>query len=83
MQPSCRILDLVFPCFSLKREMRVVGQDFGLQPVTIAMAFVYFEKLVLQGRLNKQNRYVGVLTDATTALTRGTRVDSAKAKNAS
>lgn len=28
----------------------------GLQPVTTAMAFVYFEKLVLQGRLNKQNR---------------------------
>ncbi|KAL3064700.1 CDK5 and ABL1 enzyme substrate 2 [Trematomus bernacchii] len=41
---------------SLKREMRVVGEDCGLQPVTIAMSFVYFEKLVLQGRLNKQNR---------------------------
>ncbi|XP_035997982.1 CDK5 and ABL1 enzyme substrate 2 [Fundulus heteroclitus] len=41
---------------SLKREMRIVGEDCGLQPVTIAMAFVYFEKLVLQGRLNKQNR---------------------------
>ncbi|XP_028309461.1 CDK5 and ABL1 enzyme substrate 2-like [Gouania willdenowi] len=41
---------------SLKREMRQVGEDFGLQPVTVAMAFVYFEKLVLQGRLNKQNR---------------------------
>ncbi|XP_029994475.1 CDK5 and ABL1 enzyme substrate 2 [Sphaeramia orbicularis] len=41
---------------SLKREMRSVSEDCGLQPVTIAMAFVYFEKLVLQGRLNKQNR---------------------------
>ncbi|CAN9515267.1 unnamed protein product [Ophioblennius macclurei] len=41
---------------SLKREMRTVGEECGLQPVTIAMAFVYFEKLVLQGRLNKQNR---------------------------
>ncbi|XP_056279623.1 CDK5 and ABL1 enzyme substrate 2 isoform X2 [Pseudoliparis swirei] len=41
---------------SLKRETRVVGEDCGMQPVTIAMAFVYFEKLVLQGRLNKQNR---------------------------
>ncbi|XP_019963565.1 CDK5 and ABL1 enzyme substrate 2 [Paralichthys olivaceus] len=41
---------------SLKREMRVMGEDCGLQPVTVAMAFVYFEKLVLQGRLNKQNR---------------------------
>ncbi|KAA8578174.1 hypothetical protein FQN60_001675, partial [Etheostoma spectabile] len=40
---------------SLKREMRVVGEDCDIQPVTIAMAFVYFEKLVLQGRLNKQN----------------------------
>ncbi|XP_056130920.1 CDK5 and ABL1 enzyme substrate 2 [Lampris incognitus] len=41
---------------SLKREMRGVSEECGLQPVTIAMAFVYFEKLVLQGRLNKQNR---------------------------
>ncbi|XP_054464686.1 CDK5 and ABL1 enzyme substrate 2 [Anoplopoma fimbria] len=41
---------------SLKREMRAMSEDCGLQPVTIAMAFVYFEKLVLQGRLNKQNR---------------------------
>lgn len=36
--------------------MRAVSEECGLQPVTIAMAFVYFEKLVLQGRLNKQNR---------------------------
>ncbi|XP_038579360.1 CDK5 and ABL1 enzyme substrate 2 isoform X1 [Micropterus salmoides] len=41
---------------SLKRDMRAVSEEFGLQPVTTAMAFVYFEKLVLQGRLNKQNR---------------------------
>ncbi|KPP70690.1 CDK5 and ABL1 enzyme substrate 2-like [Scleropages formosus] len=41
---------------SLKREMRSVSEECGLQPVTVAMAFVYFEKLVLQGRLNKQNR---------------------------
>ncbi|XP_048878999.1 CDK5 and ABL1 enzyme substrate 2-like [Brienomyrus brachyistius] len=41
---------------SLKREMRTVSEECGLQPVTVAMAFVYFEKLVLQGRLNKQNR---------------------------
>ncbi|XP_041955089.1 CDK5 and ABL1 enzyme substrate 2 [Alosa sapidissima] len=41
---------------SLKREMRSVGDEGNLQPVTVAMAFVYFEKLVLQGRLNKQNR---------------------------
>ncbi|KAG9269699.1 CDK5 and ABL1 enzyme substrate 2-like [Astyanax mexicanus] len=41
---------------SLKREMRAVSEECGLQPVTIAMAYVYFEKLVLQGRLNKHNR---------------------------
>ncbi|CAL8367176.1 unnamed protein product [Lota lota] len=41
---------------SLKREMRAMGEEGSLQPVTIAMAFVYFEKLVLQGRFNKQNR---------------------------
>ncbi|XP_029011757.1 CDK5 and ABL1 enzyme substrate 2-like isoform X2 [Betta splendens] len=41
---------------SLKREMRAVSEECGLQPVTTSMAFVYFEKLVLQGRLNKQNR---------------------------
>ncbi|XP_041712377.1 CDK5 and ABL1 enzyme substrate 2 isoform X2 [Coregonus clupeaformis] len=41
---------------SLKREIRAVGEECSLQPVTVAMAFVYFEKLVLQGRLNKQNR---------------------------
>ncbi|XP_067301989.1 CDK5 and ABL1 enzyme substrate 2 isoform X2 [Pseudorasbora parva] len=41
---------------SLKREMRSVSEECGLQPVTIAMAYVYFEKLVLQGRLNKNNR---------------------------
>ncbi|XP_037136392.1 CDK5 and ABL1 enzyme substrate 2 isoform X1 [Syngnathus acus] len=41
---------------SLKREMRAVSEECALQPVTTAMAFVYFEKLVLQGRLNKPNR---------------------------
>uniref|UniRef100_A0A8D3ASR8 Cdk5 and Abl enzyme substrate 2a n=1 Tax=Scophthalmus maximus TaxID=52904 RepID=A0A8D3ASR8_SCOMX len=41
---------------SLKRDMRLVSEECGLQPVTMAMSFVYFEKLVLQGRLNKQNR---------------------------
>lgn len=51
-------LTFLFSCGiqSLKREMRSVSEECGLQPVTIAMAYVYFEKLVLQGRLNKQNR---------------------------
>lgn len=50
------LLFLLCPLSSLKREMHAVSEEFGLQPVTTAMAFVYFEKLVLQGRLNKQNR---------------------------
>lgn len=36
--------------------MRAVSEECGLQPVTTAVAFVYFEKLVLQGRLDKPNR---------------------------
>ncbi|KAL4593274.1 CDK5 and ABL1 enzyme substrate 2-like [Arapaima gigas] len=36
--------------------MRTVSEECCLQPVTVAMAFAYFEKLVLQGHLNKQNR---------------------------
>ncbi|KAM3922354.1 CDK5 and ABL1 enzyme substrate 2 isoform 2-T2 [Leptodactylus fuscus] len=41
---------------SLKREMRNVAQESNMEPVTVAMSYVYFEKLVLQGRVNKQNR---------------------------
>lgn len=49
------------PCFlsfsSLKREMRKLAQeDCGFEEPTVAMAFVYFEKLALKGKLNKQNR---------------------------
>ena len=44
-------------CFSLKREIRKLAQEeCGYEEPTVAMAFVYFEKLVLQGKLNKQNR---------------------------
>lgn len=50
------ILSLFSPC-SLKREIRKLAQDeCGYEEPTVAMAFVYFEKLVLQGKLNKQNR---------------------------
>lgn len=46
---------LSFP--SLKREMRKLAQeDCGFEEPTVAMAFVYFEKLALKGKLNKQNR---------------------------
>ncbi|XP_048205658.1 CDK5 and ABL1 enzyme substrate 2 [Perognathus longimembris pacificus] len=41
---------------SLKREMRHLSEECSLEPATVAMAYVYFEKLVLQGKLNKQNR---------------------------
>ncbi|XP_068118713.1 CDK5 and ABL1 enzyme substrate 2 isoform X2 [Hyperolius riggenbachi] len=41
---------------SLKREMRNVAVECNLEPVTVAMSYVYFEKLVLQGKVNKQNR---------------------------
>lgn len=43
-------------CSSLKREIRKLAQECGYEESTVAMAFVYFEKLVLQGKLNKQNR---------------------------
>ncbi|XP_034090631.1 CDK5 and ABL1 enzyme substrate 1 isoform X2 [Gymnodraco acuticeps] len=42
---------------SLKREIKKLAQDeCGYEEPTVAMAFVYFEKLVLHGKLNKQNR---------------------------
>ncbi|XP_059836742.1 CDK5 and ABL1 enzyme substrate 2 [Hypanus sabinus] len=41
---------------SLKREMRSLAEECNLEPCTVALAFVYFEKLVLQGKVNKQNR---------------------------
>ncbi|XP_051887638.1 CDK5 and ABL1 enzyme substrate 2 [Pristis pectinata] len=41
---------------SLKREMRNLAEECSLEPCTVALSFVYFEKLVLQGKVNKQNR---------------------------
>uniref|UniRef100_A0A8C2YX34 Cdk5 and Abl enzyme substrate 1 n=1 Tax=Cyclopterus lumpus TaxID=8103 RepID=A0A8C2YX34_CYCLU len=42
---------------SLKREIKKLAQDeCGYEEPTVAMAFVYFEKLVLHGKLHKQNR---------------------------
>eukprot|EP00061_Rhincodon_typus_P018842 g48188.t1 len=41
---------------SLKREMRNLAEECTLEPCTVALSFVYFEKLVLQGKVNKQNR---------------------------
>lgn len=36
--------------------MQNLSEECSLEPVTVSMAYVYFEKLVLQGKLNKQNR---------------------------
>lgn len=36
--------------------MRNLSEECSLEPVTVSMAYVYFEKLVLQGKLTKQNR---------------------------
>lgn len=36
--------------------MRNLSEECSLEPVTVSMAYVYFEKLVLQGKLNKHNR---------------------------
>ncbi|XP_007256002.2 CDK5 and ABL1 enzyme substrate 1 [Astyanax mexicanus] len=42
---------------SLKREIRKLAQeDCGYEEPTVAMAFVYFEKLALLSKINKQNR---------------------------
>ena len=60
---------LILPSFSLKREMRrVVLRDCGLDALTVALAFAYFETLVLRGAINKANREEAVLPDVSAFL---------------
>lgn len=55
--PSSNNVPFFLSFSSLKREMRKLAQeDCGFEEPTVAMAFVYFEKLALKGKLNKQNR---------------------------
>lgn len=35
---------------------KLAQEECGFEEPTVAMAFVYFEKLALKGKLNKQNR---------------------------
>ncbi|XP_022097073.1 CDK5 and ABL1 enzyme substrate 2-like isoform X1 [Acanthaster planci] len=42
---------------SIKREMKKIAIDAGtLELLTLAHAYVYYEKLVLNGKINKENR---------------------------
>lgn len=47
----------LFSFFSLKKDMRKISKiENGLDLLTVAQSYVYFEKLILRGLINKQNR---------------------------
>lgn len=50
-------LETSFFTFSLKREMlKIARQECDIDLLTVAQAYVYFERLILKTLVNKQNR---------------------------
>lgn len=50
-------LTFISSFFSLKREMRKIAKlEYGIDLLTVAMAYVYFEKLILRNIVTKQTR---------------------------
>jgi len=41
---------------SLKNELSIICNDCSMDPVIVAQSFIYFEKIILNGLMNKANR---------------------------
>lgn len=53
-----KLINILRLCLcSLKREMRKISKiEYGVDLLTVAMAYVYFEKLILRNIVTKQTR---------------------------